>query len=98
MTCAIIGDRVIRFAYGLHSGDCIGNGGIDPRVVSGVKAVHVSLDSRHGFLLWRSAVKDKRRGQISAIRGEAERLAAAPAKAANKQLFARSWQLEGVVS
>ena len=76
--------RLVFLACGLHgryrSRDCRSDAG----VVTGVEAVHRSLDARHCILLWGPAVENKGCGQIRAIRGEAERLATAPAEAADK--------------
>src|SRR5207249_8642989 len=59
------------------------------RVIAAIEPVDRSFDVRHGVLVRRAAVKDERGGEVRAIGGKAERLAATPAKAGNKQFAAR---------
>src|SRR5207244_4201463 len=84
-------------AGGLHRGDGVWNRGANARVIAAIEPVDRSFDARHGVLVRRAAVKDERGGEVRAIGGKAERLAATPAKAGNKQFAARGRQLQRII-
>src|SRR5882672_12216093 len=90
VTGAVVGHWVVGFARRFHLGDGIRERGVDACVVARIEAVNGSLDTRHRIFLRRPTVENKGCGQIRAIRGEAKRLASAPAEAADKKFAVRS--------
>ena len=81
---AIVDDRVVFFAGGLHGVRGGGNGGGDAGVVASVEAVDGRGDG--GDIGGRRAVEDEGGGEIAAVGGEVEGLATAPAEACDEEL------------
>src|SRR6266478_3505875 len=88
VTGAVVGHWVVGFARRFQLSYAIGKRGVDACVVARIEAVNGSLDTRHRIFLRRPTVENKGSGQIRAVRGEAERLASAPAEAPNKKFAA----------
>src|SRR5580765_3075190 len=84
---AWIGHRLIRFSDLLHKLLRFWYGAVDSGVIFGIEAINGALNLRQVILILSElTVEDKRRLQVLAVGREAERLAAAPAKAAHRDL------------
>jgi len=92
---AIVDDRLILFAGGLHGVRGGGNGGRDAGVVAAVESVDGRGDG--GDIGGRRAVEDEGGGEIAAVGGEVEGLATAPAEARDEELAVGRGQALAVV-
>lgn len=81
---ALVGDRLVLLAGGLHGLGGGGDGGVDAHVVAGVEAVDGRGDG--GDVGRRGAVEDEGGAEVVARGGEGEGLAAAPAEAGDEEL------------
>src|SRR5579875_2906582 len=80
VTGAVVDDRLIGLAGGLHRLLRLGNGGGDAGIVLGVEAVDRGSDVLHQLRRGRRTVEDEGCAEISAVRCEQEGLATAPAE------------------
>ncbi len=94
---AVIDDGLILFAETLHGRGGGGDRGTDAGVVAGVEAVDGGGDVLESVIRRRGAVEDEGCGEIIAMGGEGEGLAAAPAVAGDEELAVGGGDGLGVV-
>jgi hypothetical protein len=95
VACSVVGDRFIFFACGFHGVGSGGDGGTDTGVVAGVEAVDRSGDG--GYVSGAGAVEDEGGGEVFAVSGEGEGLAAAPAESSDGDLTVGCGNLFSIV-
>src|SRR6202041_989731 len=66
---AIVGHRIIGFSRRFHRCNGVRNGGVNTRVIAGVKTVDGRLDARQRIRWWGRTVENKGGGEIAAIGG-----------------------------
>ncbi len=95
---AVVSHRLVGLAGLLHQLLRLGDRHRHARVVAAVEAVHRAGDALGvGLLVGAGPVKDERRLDVLVVRGEAERLAAAPTEAGDRDLAVAGGLLGDVV-
>ena len=91
----VVGDGLVLFTGGLHGCDGWRDGSVDAGVVASVEAIDGSGDCGYVGRGW--AVEDEGSGEVFAMGGEGEGLAAAPAEADDSDLAVGRGEMFAVV-
>ena len=95
VTCTVVGDGLILFASGFHSGSGCGDGGADAGVVAGVETVDGRGD--RGHIRGTRSIENEGGGEIFAVSCKGEGFAPSPAKAGDGDLTVGCGELLAVV-
>ena len=94
---SVVGDRLIHLAGCLHVRHRLGDGGVDPSVIAGIKSVYRRHNLRHVRACRRRPVEHKRCPQIRPARRKRKGLAPTPAESRRHQLTARRRQRLAII-
>src|SRR6266404_4075195 len=98
MAGPFIGDRLVGLARFLHHLGGLGNVRVYPRVITSIKPVDRTINTRDvAFLIRHGSIEGKRRFNVLAVRRKAESLAATPTKTSDRDFPIASRQLRDVI-